>query len=68
MTTVSEVRPHELTAAQRAFAHKHDATPGFRSEASDKVFLYQRGARRTIRWLIDGAGLVVDSTSFAGAA
>jgi hypothetical protein len=39
--------------------------PGFRSELSDDVFLYGRSAGRTTRWLIDAAGLIVDTRSFA---
>jgi hypothetical protein len=65
MTTACEVSPHELTHAQREFAQSHQATPGFRSELLDAVFVYQLGARRTTRWLVDGAGVVVDSASFA---
>src|SRR5712664_3804449 len=64
MTTIAEVSPHELTDAQRAFAETHQATPGFRSQRSDAVFMYQFGDRRTARWLVDAAGLVVDSASF----
>jgi hypothetical protein len=64
MTTTREVRPHALTDAQRAFAHTHRATPGFRSEVSDAVFVYQHGARKTTRWLVDAAGMVVESASF----
>ena len=67
MTTTCEVSPHELTTAQRAFAQAHQATPGFRSEILEAVFVYQLGARRTTRWLVDGAGVVVDSASFATA-
>lgn len=68
MSTTREVNPHELTSAQREFAQSHQATPGFRSETLDAVFVYQLGARRTTRWLVDSAGLVVDSASFATAA
>ena len=68
MTTITEVSSHELTDAQRAFADAHQATPGFRSESLDAVFVYQFGARRTARWLVDAAGLVVDSASFTTAA
>ena len=67
MTTTREINPRELTDAQRAFAESHQATPGFRSESLDAVFVYQLGARRTTRWLVDGAGSVVDSASFATA-
>ena len=63
MTTAPEVSPDALTDAQRAFAHAHRATPGFRSEISDAVFVYHRGSRSTTRWLIDATGLVVESTS-----
>jgi hypothetical protein len=49
MTTALDVNPRALTDAQRAFAHTHRATPGFRSEISDAVFVYQRGGRRTTR-------------------
>jgi hypothetical protein len=65
MTTVTALSPDELTHAQRAFADSHQATAGFRSEFSDAVFLYGRGARRTTRWLVDSAGLIVDTRSFA---
>ena len=64
MTTIREVRPYQLTDAQRAFADSHQAMPGFRSEFSDAVFLYGRGAERTTRWLVDAAGLIVDTRSF----
>jgi hypothetical protein len=64
MTTTTAVSPRELTDAQRAFAKTHHAAPGLRSESSDAVFVYQFGARRTSRWPIDDAGLVVDSASF----
>ena len=64
MTTTTDVSLRELTDAQRAFAETHHAAPGFRSESSDAVFVYEFGARRTSRWLIDAAGLVVDSASF----
>ena len=68
MTTTTYVSPRELTDAQRAFAETHHAAPGLRSESSDAVFVYRFGARRTSRWLIDAAGLVVDSASFKSAA
>ncbi|MDX6659762.1 MAG: hypothetical protein QOJ55_584 [Solirubrobacteraceae bacterium] len=64
MTTITEVSPRELTDAQRAFAETHHAAPGLRSESSDAVFVYQYGSRRTSRWLVDAAGLVLDSASF----
>jgi hypothetical protein len=59
------ISPDELTEAQRAFARTHEAAPGFRSEVSDDVFVYRRGARRTTRWLVDAAGVVVGTSSFA---
>jgi hypothetical protein len=65
VTTVPEVSAHELTDAQRAFADSHRALPGFRAELSDAVFLYERGAGRTTRWLVDAAGLIVATKSFA---
>jgi hypothetical protein len=65
MTTIPEIDAHELTDAQRAFADSHQAMPGFRSEFSDAVFLYERGAWRTTRWLVDAAGQIVDTRSFA---
>jgi hypothetical protein len=68
MTTITEVSSHEPTDARRAFADAHQATPGFRSESLDAVFVYQFGARRTARWLVDAAGRVVDSASFTTAA
>jgi hypothetical protein len=67
MTTVTALSASELTAAQRAFADSHQAMPGFRSELSDAVFLYGRSPRRTTRWLVDAAGLIVDTRSFATA-
>ena len=68
MTTAHPVDPRELTDAQRAFAATHHAAPGFRSDSSDAVFVYRFGPRRTSRWLIDSAGLVVESASFKTAA
>ncbi len=62
--SVSATGDDELTDAQRAFAHIHRATPGLRSEVGDAVFLYERGARRTNRWLVSNAGRVLDSASF----
>jgi hypothetical protein len=59
------ISPRELTDAQRAFALAHHATPGFRSELSDDVFVYRGGDRRSTRWLVDSAGLIVETTSFA---
>jgi hypothetical protein len=65
---VYAISPLELTDAQRDFADAHHATPGFRSELSDAVFVYRRGGRRTTRWLVDASGLIVGSTSFRTAA
>jgi hypothetical protein len=59
------IRSADLTDAQRAFARTHHAAPGFRSEVSDAVFVYQRSASRTTRWLVDAAGLIIGTSSFA---
>lgn len=55
----------ELTAAQFAFAERHQAVPAVRSAQDPRmVFMYRDEAHRTSRWLVDHAGIVVDVASF----
>lgn len=52
-----------LTAAQQAFATAHDATPGTPGTMGG-VFLYEASAARTIRWLVNDDGSLLDVVSF----
>jgi hypothetical protein len=55
-----------LTAEQRGFARTHMAIPGERAAgALDLVFMYRREQAGTHRWLVDDAGVVVETTWFS---
>jgi hypothetical protein len=57
------LEPDSLTSGQRRFALRHEAVPAFTSAADAlHVLMYRVEPRRTLRWLVDPAGRVVDET------
>jgi hypothetical protein len=53
----------ELTVMQRRFADESKATPGMRC-GRDRVCMYRSYSDVLIRWIVDSAGSIVETTAF----
>jgi hypothetical protein len=61
MSTMEQI---QLTPEQAQFAYEHDAGSYVRCANDYAVCMYNENERRTIRWIVDHYGLVLESTAF----
>jgi hypothetical protein len=63
MRSTEDEAAGDLTAMQRRFADEAKATPGLRC-GRDRVCMYRYYSDVLIRWIVDSAGSIVETTAF----